>query len=366
MQNSFNLPIFYAGFDPGTGEASLTVVPHDDVELATDTLTIPSLIARGNAQTLLKRGDTDATIAQVLRPGETLVSYQNTDYFLCDLLKEGKNATDSMSDPNRYWSSHARVLLLALACSLIPETSFVLRVVTALPVTLYTRENRQRMKDELSGYYRFEFNGRIREVYIIVGYVAMEGQGALISCGDREMDQAVIDIGKRTCDAIGAEGQKLITSLCGGNETLGVGRLVDAIQEVGKMYKRVISVEKAHQILYNYVHDIALPTIPVGTGSIPQELLVDAIVKETNNTAKEIMTFIASLWNVEGEEVGERFGQILIAGGGAYYFARALATMLPRVRVPERPETANIRGYLELALSLESKKTDIWEVWVNA
>jgi integrase len=251
-----NIPTYLGGFDPGTGRAGLTLVSADGVSLENDTMTIDSIVATGNAEKLLKRGDIHATLADVLREDECLITFNSTDYFLCSLVKEGKNSTNAVADPARYWGDHARVLLLALACTLIPERVFALRLVTALPVTLYDRDNRKRMKEALSSYYRFEYNGRVREVYVTVGYVAMEGQGALIHCGAQDGEQALLDIGERTVDAIAADGQKLMISLCGGNEELGVvagsGSIYQRSDDRGKKWVASFIVEETGKRKYIY------------------------------------------------------------------------------------------------------------------
>src|SRR5258708_6083746 len=96
---------------------------------------------------------------------------------------------------DRYWSRHSLLLLLTLAATLIPERQFELRVVTALPVTLYrTKENRSQVKKALEGWYPFRFNGRDREIVIKVGAVVMEGMGALIQYGEEAGKPTVIDI----------------------------------------------------------------------------------------------------------------------------------------------------------------------------
>src|SRR6516162_9161082 len=164
-----NYPIYYAGFDPGSGKAALQVVPIDGIDLSMDILTTPSTMADVDLSTLLNRGDVNATIANVLHDGECLISWNGNDY--------------ALGNQGRYWGDHAKVLLLALASQLVPERAFALRLVTALPITLYNRENRARMKRELSDLYCFEYNGCPHEIEVRVGYVAMEGQGILIHCG---------------------------------------------------------------------------------------------------------------------------------------------------------------------------------------
>ncbi|MBA2395083.1 MAG: ParM/StbA family protein [Ktedonobacteraceae bacterium] len=356
------IPTYYGGFDPGTGRAGLTLVSADGVSLENDTMTIDSIVATGSAEKLLKRGDIHATVAEVLREDECLITFNSTDYFLCDLVKEGKNPTNAVADPARYWGDHARVLLLALACTLIPERTFVLRLVTALPVTLYDRDNRKRMKEALSDYYRFEYNGRIREVYVSVGYVAMEGQGALIHCGAQDGEQALLDIGERTVDVIAADGQKLMISLCGGNEELGIGQITDAVKTLAQRYGRQLPAPHIHDILWAWARNETLPVVRTSQGTIPENEIASTIEKARITLAKGMVSFASSLWNVEGEAVGERFDQIYIAGGGAHYVGDLLKKMFPRVEIPVDPEDANIRGYLDLACSLEDKVPGIWEV----
>lgn len=355
-------PVYYGGFDPGSGRAGLFLIPKDQVELVRETLTIASLIATGSPQTLLKRGDIDATLADVLREGECLIEWQNTAYYLCDLIKEGKNVTAAFNDPGRYWGDHARILLLALSAMLIPESTFELRLVTALPITLYERENRKRMKDALSNVYEFRFNGRRRQAIITVGYVAMEGQGILIHAGAASGEQALLDIGERTVDAIAADGQRLITTLCRGNEELGIGHLTDALQQLAQRYERVLPPTRAHELLWAWAHSRPLPTIRAKEGAIPEREIHATIDIARHALAKDIFSFVSSLWNVEGEAVGERFEQILLGGGGVHYVGDLLRELLPRVVIPSDPEDANMRGYAELALTLADKIPNVWEL----
>ena len=216
------------------------------------------------------------------------------------------------------------------------------------------------MKRELSGLYCFEYNGCPHEIEVRVGYVAMEGQGILIHCGREEGEQAVLDIGERTLDCIATDGQKLLTNLCGGEE-LGIGQITDAVKAIGKRYGRVVSTTTAHTLLSAYAHQQPLPVIRASTTVIPETEIVDAISKSTANLAKRVDSFAGSLWNVEGEAAGARFEQIMLGGSGAYYLGERLASVLPQMVVPADPEYANVRGYTDLALTLEEKVPTIWE-----
>ena len=363
MNHSTNTStVYYAGFDPGSGRASLYLVPADDIEMDPDLGTVDSLIASGNVAKLLNRGDINATIADVIRRDEILVQWNGNAYYLDALIKEGRNVTDALGDPDRYWSDHARILLMALAGDLIPEQSFELRLVTALPVTLYNRENRQMMKDALSGRYPFDYNGRAREMVVNVGYVAMEGQGILIHHGEQDGEQAVLDIGERTTDSVVANGQKLITSLCDGNEELGVGQLTDAVRNLALRHGRTLPTTRAHDILYAWSHGQELPVIRSGDSVIPAQDIEVEITRAARNLAQEIRQWVGGLWNVENEKTGERFDRIFVAGGGAHYVADLLKEMLPRVIVPSDPEDGNVRGYADLALTLEDRITGVWEI----
>lgn len=352
---TFTNATYYGGFDPGSGLGGLELYAADR-HLTKD---IDSCIAIGNADDLLARGDINAKIADVIRPGESLVTLNGSDYYLEDLAKEGKNATYELANPARYWSDHGRVLLLALASQLIPDRIFTLRLVTALPVTLYDRTNRKKMKDNLSGYYRYTYNGREREAYITIGYVAMEGQGVLIHAGMMTGEQAVIDIGERTTDLISADGQKLIVSQCAGNQELGVGLITDAVDKLLRRYGRVLSTQKIHDIMKQWAQD-GSADITTPNGILQGYLIDQSIDKARNTLATLIISFASSTWNVEGESVGQRFSQITVAGGGAYYLDDILPGMLPHVIIPSHPEHGNLNGYADLALTLEDKIENVW------
>jgi hypothetical protein len=355
-----HIPIYSAGFEVGSGISGLTVCAADGLPLARDLVTLPSFIADGDITTLLKGSDPDATLAETLHPGEYVLVWQDRTYFLGDLLMQGQHLDNAMSDERRYWSEHAQVLLLCLACMLIPERRFQLRLVTALPVSLYDRERRQRVRQALSQHYRFSFNGREREVEVRCGYVAMEGQGILIHCGDAHSQQAVIDIGERTTDLVAASGQRLIGRLCKG-EQLGVGELVEALRHLAHRHRRALSVEKAHAALHAYAHHRPSPQIITATGPLPEEEITTTIEQVIARVARPLSSHLSGTWNMEEAPAGSQFDTIYLGGGGAYYFEAVVRATLPEchlVTVPA-PEEANIRGYAELAASLDEAH---WEV----
>lgn len=356
--------IYYAGWDPGSGEAEIKLIPGDEVEMAQDLASLPSAIADGNVADLLDRGDIDATLAQVLRPREYVLSFQDSDYYLGDLVQQGKNDTSALGADLRYWSIHSKVLLLALAARLIPEKRFELRLVTALPVTLYNRENRRKVKDALSGYYRYDLNGRKDiEAVVKVGFVAYEGQGILVHCGQTSGRQGVIDIGERTTDIVGADGQVINGKLCAGDD-IGVGQLVDDLKSYAtKRYQRNISTDLAHAILKAFSHGDSLPKVTVNQKEqIPESELRDVIGKSVKRLSRTLKTLISSTWTVDGSVTASDFDEVFLAGGGAYYFEDVVRDLIKNVTFVSDPQDANVKGYAALATGLEDIKEDIWEL----
>ncbi|GER86579.1 hypothetical protein KDW_07410 [Dictyobacter vulcani] len=354
------IPIYYAGFEVGSGFSGLKLIPADGLTLAHDLVTLPSFLADGDTSTLLSGSDPEAKLVDVLQREDYVVTFQGQTYFLGQLLEHGTHCTNAFSDERRYWSEHAQILLLCLACILIPERCFELRLVTALPVSLYDRTRRQQVRQSLSQYYRFTFNGRAREVRVTCGYVAMEGQGTLIHYGGESNFQAVIDVGERTTDLVVANGQRLLTRSCKG-EQLGVAQLVEDLQQLGQRYRRKLPIEKAHALLVAYAHHKPYPRISMGTGSIPEDEITDIIQGSIQRIARPLSSFVVGAWNVEGAPAGTQFKTIYLGGGGSYYFEDVVRQALPDchiVTVPD-PEHANICGYAELAASLEE---DRWEV----
>lgn len=361
MQTS--CPIYYAGFEVGSGFSGLKILPADGLPLAQDLAILPSFLAHGDVPTLLSGSDPDASLAEVLHSDEYVLTWQEQTYFLGQLLEHGTHSYNAFNDERRYWSEHAQILLLCLACMLIPERCFELRLVTALPVSLYDRTRRQNVRQALTQHYRFTFNGHVREVWVTCGYVAMEGQGILIHCGDENSQQAVIDGGERTVDVVAADGQRLLLHFCKGAQ-VGVGQMVEDLQHLGLQYRRKLSIQKAHTLLRAYAHHGSYPRIATGIGYIPDDEITAVIDRSIQHLEGPLSSFLVGTWNIEGVPAGTQFETIYLGGGGAYYFEALIRQALEDchiVRVPD-PEYANICGYAELAASLDEER---WE-WNHA
>ena len=68
MQTIF--PIYYAGFEVGSGFSGLKLIPADGLTLAQDLATLPSFLADGDIGSLLKGSDLEAKLADVLQHEE--------------------------------------------------------------------------------------------------------------------------------------------------------------------------------------------------------------------------------------------------------------------------------------------------------
>jgi len=358
--------VYYAGYDPGSRIATLYLAPEDHLDELPLALSIPSIVGDGSVADLVNTrttADPNASLASLLKKHEYVLEYEGQEYYVGKLAEqEGKNPTTAHGVSDRYWSRHSLLLLLTLAAALIPERQCELRVVTALPVTLYkTKENRSLVKKALEGWYPFRFNGRDHEVVVKVGAVVMEGMGALIQHGEETGKQAVIDIGERTIDLVAADGQTPLSNLCDG-DILGVGQVADElIREVKQHYKRILSSIEVHEQLYAYANGKPLPRLSANQQPLPTEEIRSIIDKAVARVGRAINLFIAQKWNQEGGAVASNFSPVLLIGGGAHYFEQTIRTLIPLVELPEEPEDANSNGYLDLTLSLEDVKTTVWE-----
>jgi hypothetical protein len=364
------LPVYYVGYDPGSGTTTLFVSPEEELNQIW-TITAPSFVSDGNLVDLanMRGRDLDEPPALALKEGEYAITIEEAgkerEYYIGDLaVKQGTNPDDALADPNRYWGLHSRLRLLALACAIIPEHTFELRIVTALPVTLYKigKENRAKVKEGLQNHYRFCFNGKQKEVTIKVGAVIMEGIGALIAVGEGQGEEAIIDIGKRTIDLVAAEDQSPQTQYCHGNANLGVGKVIDEVTRVIlQKHKRAINPTLATDLLYAYAHDERLPEITTEDANVPPDRLHVVIQEAIAKQGRSINQFINKSWNEEGSTVASNFRRVYIVGGGAHYFAESIRKIIKKATVPTLPEEANPRGYLDLALGLEEAKPTIWK-----
>lgn len=311
---------------------------------------IPSATAQGRLSELqglgINLGKTDYVFKDVDGTGGEM--------YIGDLaLTQSNLSFTGRGDINRYWSSKSRYLLLTVAASLIDDAEFALNIVTGLPVQTYIGdpESRQQVKRALEGKHTFALNGRVRCIHVTVERVIMEGAGALIVYGAKERGvQGVIDIGGRTTDLFAANMQTPVRQLCSG-KPLGVEMAADLLSaHFQALYGRTLKADEKRDILYAHVSGGTrlYPTLYADGQPVYnlKALVQDAI----QSVGSEVASFVSTVWNdSETGKVASSFAQVLIVGGGAYYFQEHIQRVIPNAKSISHPQEANALGYAALA-----------------
>ncbi|GHO73968.1 hypothetical protein KSD_17390 [Ktedonobacter sp. SOSP1-85] len=350
--------IYPVGFDPGNSETSLvTFLPNGEQRI----LTIPSYAGRGSSTDLKRFRTMHMAQSDIFQSGEYVLNCPEIDvseYFVGSLaLSQSQISTSARGDINRYWSTLMLLLLLTVLGAAIPDAEFEVSLVMGVPIETYSEQNRLKVRKALEGEHHFTLNGRERSAVVQVAKVIMEGAGAMIAAGDdRMLRQAAIDIGGRTTDLYTADGQIPLIPLCKGS-ALGVELVGDILnRRFQERFGRTLTIQETRGILRAAVGNIPYPLIYTNgqeVSSIDIHHLVDDALR---SVGRDITTFLSQTWaNGELGAVGTDLAKVLLVGGGAYYFYRDIARIIPHVMVPQQPELANALGYAELARHLQSR-----------
>ncbi len=344
---------FDIGYDPGNSETSTVVTTPDGEQRF---LTIPSRVGRGSSDDLRRFRDMRTTqTPDILRPGEYILYCPEIDSSECyvgDLaLSQSRISTSAFGDNTRYWSPLSRQLLLTTSGALISDSRYELHVVTGMPVETYSDANRRKVRDALEGEHSFILNGRERLAIVRVEKVIMEGAGAMIAYGDdRPLRQGVVDIGGRTTDLYTASGQMPLIPQCRG-AALGVEMAAEIVSRTFQaQYGRALTPQEIRCLLRASVGSDQFPLI-YAHGQEVNSLDVRRWAEEAmRNVGRDIATFTSQIWaNDELGGVATDMARVLLVGGGAYYFYKEIAKLIPHAIVPHQPELANALGYAALA-----------------
>jgi hypothetical protein len=375
MQKIAIKTIYYGGFDPGSGEGSLiltpTMVENGKIVDRQEPLrlTIPSLLGGANFSKFVndRSPKTTATLASVMRDGEMALRYATAEYFVGKLAEEeGINTTSAKGAQKRYTDLHSRLLFLAMYGALVNDADSDVRLVTGVPMSLYSTEIRNAVKQNLQGDHFFGWNGSERTVHVRVGTVTREGIKALALYGDSKTDQGVIDIGVRTTDIGRTTGQTPINKLCKA-ESYGVGKVHDAIiAGIKTAYRRDVKPSLAQDILKAYTAGRALPPVKVGMNPIPEHEIVSIIEQARSTEWRAIETFIDATWNVDGADVGADIERLLCIGGGSAVWQKELKAKFPQALFPVVsslfPQEEGVAGLIANAEAYHALAFDIQEV----
>lgn len=335
------------GFDPGNSEASMLAQASDQVKQTS--LTIPSYIGSGTLAALRRlRGGTQSG---GLTQGEYVVEMDGRSAFVGALaLEQSEDATSGRGDVTRYWNGHTRWLMLALLAAVVRSGATV-RIVTGLPVQVWSKENVQRVQQSLVGDYHYTWNGRTYRYTVEAVLVVMEGAGAQAIYGaPGDVPQGVIDVGGRTTDLLWMQGIRPILPRCSG--------LPSGIEKIGDLVAATFLAEHGRQlrpielrgVLRAFAGGVEHPPLFVGGSSVH---LNGALRAAVSSVGDEIASFVARTWR-SGEQggVASEAARVLFIGGGPYFLTAPLRALIPYLIVPDEPETANARGYLEMGSQL--------------
>lgn len=346
----------YGGYDPGSGKTTLCIETGD----TTKRFTIPSTIATGKLAKIAGRSkQIGAEPASLLDDDEIAIEFDGVEYYVGRLAEEeGENPSNAINDPRRYSGPHSQLLLFATASKLIQDDVFEIRIVTALPASLFNEENRLQVQQSLSRTFNYKFNGKRKKITVVVGAVVVEGAGGLALYGDTESNTLVIDYGFRTTDILPARGQKSIVNKCAGIQ-IGVGQvvqdLIDAVLSHKEYGGRRLTINQASQILYCYANNEPLPIIKSNRRDIPVETLRGIIYESIRTRGQQLNTQIAQALNVEGATLAAEYDIVIPIGGGAKYFRKILEEIIGDTEDVEDPQYANPDGYLDIAISMKEK-----------
>lgn len=335
------------GFDPGNSESTLAWKSG----AALKHVTVPSFIGSGRLEELQRVRS--AAESGGLQKDEIVLHYAEMPYFVGRLaIEESRDASAARNDVGRYWSGHTLRLLLALAAQ--AGISGAVRIVTGLPVSAWTAENKQRVQRSLIGRHEYAVNGKERTLIVEAVGVMMEGAAALTRYTVDDVPNAVIDIGGRTTDLFWSQGVKPIAQFCHAKE-IGVEKAGDLLRQGAlDVYGRDLSAREVRSILRAHITKEPAPRIFMDGKELA---LNGAVAAAIDGVGRQIVSYVTEQWgDNRGRPAGDA-ARVVLIGGGAYYFAEALHNVIPHLDVPASPEFANAFGYLAVG---QSATEDAW------
>lgn len=329
------------GFDPGNSESTLTWRSG----AAARHVTVPSFVSTGHLEGV--RNVRSAVGSEELARDEIVLTYDGMPAFVGRLaLEEGRDADAGRNDTARYWSGHTLRLLLALAAQ--ASINGAARVMTGLPISVWSPEHKRLVQRSLCGTHRYTVNGKERTIIIDAVGVMMEGAAALATGMVENAPNAVVDVGGRTTDLFWSEGVKPIARYCGA-EAIGVERIADLVrQETLAAHRRDLSAAE----LRGHLRAYAAGAPPPRLFNRSKELLLNGVVEAAAQAVgDQLLSYIRRTWGDEQGQIANEAARVVLIGGGAYYFSGLLKAAIPHLEVPRSPELANAFGYLSVGLS---------------
>lgn len=339
------------GFDAGNSET--TVAGRSGGR--TPCLTFPSSIGSGAVDELLRvRGGAGRSAA--LDADEFAISHRGADLFVGRLaLEQSRDATTARNTTARYSDGHTLRLLLAACGKLCPNDATV-RLITGLPVNLFSAATKARVQQSLLGTHTFTWNGKPRRVTVDAVGVMMEGAAVLYDVAAAPVQQCVIDVGGGSTDLFWAIGRRPLADRCAGYPA-GVEKIGELlIKKVqGLPHGRRLTADEVRAVLWAHATRQPPPTLH----SRGRPLILNGEIGEAvAAVGEELATFVRQTWEDPDGQVASAAAYARLIGGGAYYLKAVLTRAIPHLSVVDAPERANALAYLAIG---EAATEEAWQ-----
>ncbi|HEU4327611.1 MAG TPA: ParM/StbA family protein [Roseiflexaceae bacterium] len=318
---------------------------------------MPSFVGSGSLDDL-ERLRSGGGGSSKLEEDEYALGFREASWFVGRLaLEQSRDATSGRDDVTRYWSGHTLRLLLTQIGALFKPARVTTRIVTCLPIQVFTKANRRAVQEALIGTHSFALNGREREVTIERVVVLMEGAAALGAYGKADpVPQYVLDCGGRTTDLYRTIGMKPDRKGSAGT-TVGVELIGDELDQwFLRTHGRNLSRQEISDILAAYAQRKPLPTVYARGKKVELGERLAAIVEAIG---ARLESEVNKTWRTAdtGGVAGDAATALMI-GGGAYFFGDRIKKLIPFLEIPERPELANAQGCKALGDQLDDAEWD--------
>jgi hypothetical protein len=297
------------GFDAGNSETCVAV----RVGSRAHHLTFPSSIGSGDEGELLRvRSGAGRTAS--LEGDEYTLEHRGVSLFVGRLaLEQARDATCARGTTSRYSNGHTLRLLLA-ACGRLFKDDVTIRLITGLPVKIFSPDEKGRVQRSLLGEHRFTFNGRPRRVTVDAVGVMMEGAATLYDVAAEATHQCVIDVGGGSTDLFWALGKRPWYERCQGYSA-GVEKIGELLNKkvMALAYGRRLTDEELRAVLWAHATRQAPPRLH----SRGRELILNGEIGEAcAAVGEELTTFVRQQWEDADGQVASSAAHARLIGGG--------------------------------------------------
>lgn len=305
--------------------------------------------------------------------GEYLLTYEGKHFLVGKLAQQqGPLAIDPRGVGDRYWSLHNLILYLNMIAALLSPKELreagaynpaektyecTVRVSTGMPVSVYTTNRAELIRQAFNGKHRFEFNGYTYIVELEIGPIVMEGvSGLILYGGTGKNKKAVIDCGYWSTEILRKENGQFIRDTNAG-DVIGIGMAFDYLKStVAFEFERELTEDEAQHILLAQARQTPLPPLSRYGKLLDAEKLGKIAMAALAVPGVPLQQMVSSRLGSARGLVATDIDPVIFIGGSAYYLERYVAEKVPHIKVNADPENANARGYCLLAIGYKDWK----------